>query len=126
MSKQQMFQAEFINKQLGNLERQLRELDEKEHDLEALQHAVGEWEAVPEGSELRVPIARGIFVPATSTGKQGFFVNVGEGIVTEKSADKVREMLGQQLTELQQHKAQVRDAFEKGLKALQDMEREMR
>ncbi len=122
--KEELFKAEMINHRLNEIERQLRDLEGSARDIQNLKGALDEWDMVPAGEEMLAPLARGIFVPAVSTAIKQVKVNVGQGLVVDKTVDEVKDMLDSQLQELHSTASELQSEFEEGLQELQKMETE--
>ncbi len=86
-------QAQMIAQQLDHIESSLLE-------IEYVKNALDEMKKTKEGSELLAPLSSGIFVKATAQPVDTLLVNVGNGVVVEKSIADTKALLDERVYEM--------------------------
>ncbi len=119
--KARMVEAEKLNIQLESVERRLQGLARSRTEARDLLAALDQMPSIVEGDELLVPLATGIFVRAKARAGSGFFLNVGDGVVVEKSAQDVRAMVTSQLERIDAQETALQAQFEIGLEHLDEL-----
>jgi prefoldin alpha subunit len=122
VSREQMFEAEMIHQQLGNLQDYLAKIDKQIAEVLSLKDALDQFCTVKKGEELLVPLAAGVFMKAVATEDHTLHVNVGKGVVVPKSIEGVQAMLDEQLTEMRAYEQQLQQQFEELLGKLKRIE----
>jgi prefoldin alpha subunit len=117
-----MLEAELLANTLEQLEQRLEMLDRNIHEALALTEHVKAAKELKEGDELHVPLASGIFVPATARGEDRFLVNIGSNVIVPKNAAQVEVMVHGHVAELQSLQERFRAEFEATLQKLQALE----
>ena len=82
------------------LQGHLEELDEKTVELREMIGAVQESTQIQQGEELLVPLANGIFLPATAHKTDKLILNIGASSAVEKTPQETVDILEKQLSEL--------------------------
>lgn len=82
---------------IEDLESYLDELQEKHGDLVSAIDAVKQYKALDAVKEGLAPITDGVFVKADFKTEEGFKINAGEGVLVDKSADEVIDLLEERI-----------------------------
>lgn len=82
------------------LESHLDELDSKTVQLREMITAVKDVDTLLEGDDILVPLANGIFMPATAQKTDHLILHVGADTTVKKTPSETVEILEKQLTEL--------------------------
>ena len=85
---------------IEDLESYLDELQEKHGNLVSAINAVREYAEIDEDQGGLAPITDGIFVNATFH-TDGFVINAGEGVLVDKSADEVVDLLEERIDDVE-------------------------
>lgn len=95
-------QKQLYAQQKNALEQQLETLKEQKQDMENVLSYINELEEVKPGEEILAPLSGGIFVRSEIKDTKKFRVNVGSGIMVDKSANEVKEIIKQQLKNMKE------------------------
>ncbi|HLD05703.1 MAG TPA: prefoldin subunit alpha [Candidatus Nanoarchaeia archaeon] len=109
--KQKVFDLQFTDKQLGQLKEHLERLDQQLSEVVSMRKALEDFKELDGNEELKVPITNGIFASAKLTNSKKVEVNVGSGIVVNKTIDEAIELIGSQLSQMAQYREQVLEQF---------------
>ena len=99
-----------IAQQLEHLQRYLQVIEEQLQETENAIINIDELSAIDE-AEAYVPMTSGIYIKAKITDTKQFLLNVGNELVTAHSAKEAKQMLTEQLEELQSAQAQLSEQF---------------
>ena len=89
------------------LEKLLEDLDNNSKNIEALKEQIAELETIKEGDEILSPVANGIFIKANLKDAKTLKVNVGKGIMLDKTIPETIELIEKQELEIQNTREQV-------------------
>lgn len=89
------------------LEKLLEDLENNSKSIDLLKEQIKELETIKNGEEILAPIANGIFVKATLKDSKTLKVNVGKGIVLDKTIPETIELIEKQEKEIKNTKEQV-------------------
>ncbi len=99
---------------LQNLENEMRELqgqiqmvDSQIQELVKVEHAFEELHTLKKGSRAFVPIANGMFLPATLEQTDELLVAIGSKTFTKKKAEEVHAMVTEQKAAMQELQGQL-------------------
>ncbi len=106
------------------LESHIQELDQKTVQLRDMITAVQESTSIKAGDELLVPLASGIFMPATAKPVEHFVLHVGADAAVKKTPKETEDILEGQLTELAQFRSQLIEQYQELLNEVERVERE--
>ncbi len=109
--KQKLFDLQLTDKQLGQLKDHLERLDKQLTEVVGMRKALEEFKELDGQEELKVPITSGIFASATLTSSKTVGVNVGNGVVVDKTIDQAIGMISSQLSQMAQYREQVLEQF---------------
>lgn len=126
MTKEQMFEAEMVHQQLEQLQNNLGTIEKQMMDVHAMKEAILAFNTIEGDEEMLVPLAAGVFMRATATSDKLLRVNVGQGVIVEKTAAQVQEMLDEQLNEMRKYEDHMHGQFDQLLAKLQRIEEEFK
>ncbi|MCD6464734.1 prefoldin subunit alpha [Candidatus Woesearchaeota archaeon] len=118
-------EVELLKQQLKDLEVYLQSLDDRLQDLRVMVSALEEFSKVKTPANALIPLVSGVFVDGEIKNLEKVKVNVGAGVVVEKSLPEAIDLLNKQILDLTAHRDDVVREFEKGVKALQEREQEL-
>ncbi len=118
-------EVELLKQQLKDLEVYLQSLDDRLQDLRLMVNALEEFSKVKTPANALIPLVSGVFVDGEIKNLEKVKVNVGAGVVVEKSLPEAIDLLNKQILDLTAHRDDVVREFEKGVKALQEREQEL-
>lgn len=103
---------QYMEQQLKMVQQQLQTVDQQIAELENVRHALHDLKQVPEGNEILVPIASGIFVKAKLNHHDDLIVNVGDNVSVVKTHEAAQALLERQNTELTTFRKKLLDALQ--------------
>lgn len=86
-------QAQFIAEQLDNVDSTIME-------TEYLKNSLDEIKQLNKNSEILAPFSAGIFLKANLKENDKLLVNVGKGVVVEKSVEETKSLLSDRINEM--------------------------
>lgn len=90
-----------LSDQLQKIRQYLERTQESMGEVNGLVESLDEFSRLEKGDRIFAPIANGIFVDATLNDVTRLRLNVGGGVVVEKSIAEAKGMLGRQRSELE-------------------------
>jgi len=121
--KYEMYQH--LQQKIQEIHSHVEQIQEQEIHLIGTKEAIKEMSSVEEGTELRVPIANGIFFSAKMNDSKKFIVNVGNNVVVEKSLDETKTLLDEQHSNMKEMREKLLARMEVMAKNLKDLEEEL-
>lgn len=102
MSKQETFMhIQIMQEQIKQLRQQVQRLDEQAEELTTSYDVIDELRDAEPGTEIRLPVASGIFVKATIQETDPVLVNVGSGVALPKTVAETLDILKNQQQEIE-------------------------
>ena len=95
---------------------QLEKVDSNIMEIEYLKNSLGELKTSKEGADILAPLSNGIFVKATLSKNDKLLVNVGNGIVVEKSVEDTKKLLDERISEI----SEMRDKLINQMQKIED------
>jgi prefoldin alpha subunit len=89
------------------LENLLRDVEENMRNIELLKEQLGELEKLGGNEDVLAPLANGIFVEARLKDAKTLKVNVGKGVLAEKTIPETFELIGKQEREVMLTREQI-------------------
>ncbi len=123
--KQKVFDLQFTDKQLGQLKEHLERLDQQLTEVVSMRKSLEEFKELEGTEELKVPITSGIFACATLKSSKKVQVNVGSGIVVDKTIDQAIEMITSQLDQMAEYREQVLEQFNQLIQKAESLAKEI-
>ena len=105
--------AEFqmMQQQLQQVQQQIQKFDAQSEELNNVIAALDDFKKMKNGAEMLVPLASGIFAYAELKDSAAVRVNVGSNVSVKKSVDDTKELVKQQITEIDKYKEQLAENF---------------
>jgi prefoldin alpha subunit len=107
IGREAMMEIQMIQQQLEEIGKMLTNIDEQISESTQMATALDELENLPASSSVLVPIVRGMFASATLPKPEAVKVNVGAGVMVEKSIPDAKELIDKQVSELSEAKEQL-------------------
>jgi prefoldin alpha subunit len=98
--------ARFVAEQLDSIDASLMEIN-------YVKECLNELNSTKKGSEILAPISSGIFVKTKLEDSTKFFVNVGKGVVVEKTVPETIKLLDEKLKEISEARENLMDELKK-------------
>ena len=110
--KQKEIQQKYIayqvaEQQIKQHQQQMEKFEQQLQEIRTVIEALDEISKAKKGTEVLVPLSGGIFFRANMDDSQKFLVNVGSGTVIEKSMEDTKELVKQQVNEIEKYKDHV-------------------
>ena len=99
-------QAQMISEQLNRIDSGLMEID-------YLKNSIDELGSTKENTEILAPLSNGIFAKAKLDKVNKLLVNVGNGVVVEKTVDETKELLDERISEMNEAREKLLDQMQK-------------
>lgn len=107
--KYQYMQLEQIEKQINSAKQNIQNIDQDLLRLDEVKEQLSELKTQKNDSETLIPISDGVYVKAKVTDFEKLYVNVGAGIVADKSYEDVFELIEKQKANLLKQSKNLRD-----------------
>jgi len=102
--REKLLELQVLDSQIKQIEEQMSRIEEQIFEVNSLIENLSELKNVKNGQEILVPVANGIFVKASVTDVNNIKVNVGSGVVVEKTLEETKEMLKEQIKSIDNYK----------------------
>lgn len=119
-------QLQSTHQTLQQMQEHIQVLEKQQAELMYVEHSLGELDNVKNGSEILVQLSSGIFAKAEVKSIEPVFVNVGAGIVVEKTLAATKEIMLAQIAELQRVHQDLHMKFSNLLSDFQKMQEDMK
>jgi len=90
-----------MEQQIESLNQNLSTIENNIQDVKGIIDSMGEFSKLNKGDKILVSLSNGIFVNATLEDPTALKVNVGKNTVVDKTVDQVKNMMSDQLVELE-------------------------
>jgi prefoldin alpha subunit len=105
--REKLLELQFLDGQIKQAEQQISQVEEQIFEVNSLIDSLSELKTAKKGQEILVPVANGIFIKAKIEDKESLKVNVGGGVVVEKTIDNTIEMLKEQIRNIETYKNEI-------------------
>ena len=106
-------QLQVLQEQVKYLRNQIQQCETQQEELTKTYDALDQLRDVKEGTEIKVPLAGGIFISATLNKVDPVLVNVGANVSVKKSIDDTHALIKEQQKELEGLKKQLMTEHDK-------------
>jgi prefoldin alpha subunit len=94
-------ELQLLSMQIKQLEEQLNVLDQKSQELVILRESLRRLGELKANAKSLAPIGPGIFVPGTVDPTKGVLINVGAGVIVNKSFNEAENTINTQLHQIE-------------------------
>lgn len=108
-------QAQLIAEQLDRIDSSLME-------IEYLKNSLDEFNQIKKGTEIFTPMSNGIFIKSKLEDSSSLLINVGNGVVVEKSVVDAKKLFDSRIDELNKAKEEMLIQMQKIENKLMSME----
>lgn len=105
--REKLLELQFLDNQIKQIEEQISKIEEQIFEVDSLIESIAEIKVTDKGQEILVPMANGIFIKAKVEDAKNLKVNVGAGVVVEKTADETITMLKEQTKSMEEYKNEI-------------------
>lgn len=123
--KQKLFDLQMADKQLEQLKEHLERLDRQLSEVVAMRKSLEDFKELDGKEELMVPITNGVFAKAHLDSKNKVHVNVGEGVIVDKTIDQAIALITTQLNQMASYREQVLEQFNSLIQKAEGLAREL-
>ena len=119
-------ELQYLDQQIKGFEERLMQVEQQILEVNIIIENLSELKDVKAGTEILVPLANGIFATAELKDAKMLKVNVGGGAVTEKSVDDTKNMLKNQIKEIEEYKDELFLQLQQMVNHASQVQKEMR
>jgi len=117
---QRHMEMQIISQQMQQIQQQLQMIETQLVEVASTKEALSDLEKTKTGSEILAPVSNGIFVKGSLSDNQKLSVNVGSGVVVEKTIPEVIKIIEEQEQEIKNAYENLTEELQKmGTKALE-------
>ena len=122
---QKYMEMQMISQQMQQTQKQIQMLGQQLQELELTREALDDISKTEPETEIRVPLASGIFVKGKITDNKEVFVNVGAGTSVKKTIAEAQALIDNQLKELKDFRTQTELSLQQLASKAQVLEKEL-
>lgn len=104
LRREKLLELQNLDSQIKQVEDQMVQIEEQILEVANLIESLKEISNVKKGEEILVPVANGIFLKAKIEDTENLKVNVGSGVVVDKTLNETIDMLKTQIKNIEQYK----------------------
>lgn len=121
--KQEEAEMHVLNTNAGLIAEQLDRIDSGLAEIELLKNNIDELKNIKKGAEILSPINSGIFAKVKLDENSRLLVNVGNGVVVEKTIDETKILLDDRINEMAESREKLMSQMEKIEERLTNLEK---
>ncbi|MBN1503212.1 prefoldin subunit alpha [Candidatus Woesearchaeota archaeon] len=106
-NKESVLELQNNDDKIKQIQKHIETLDGQLQEVLTMENIINEFNETKAGSQLRIPIADGIFVKARLDDNEDILVNVGSSVAVKKTIPEVQEMILKQKEELTAYRANI-------------------
>jgi len=111
-----------LNVQAQTIAEQLDKIDSAIMEIEYLKQSIADLSSIRENNEILSPISNGIFVKAKIGNAKKLLINVGNGVVVEKTSEETKSLLDERIDEISKSRENLLGQLKKIEEKLEEME----
>jgi prefoldin alpha subunit len=100
MDQNKMMEYQAVSKQLTQIKSHLAQLQKHKDDLEVMKDSLSYLDSVEDGKEIMVPLGSGVFFRSEKVKGNKIIMNVGAGVVVEKTFTEASRVVDDQIREI--------------------------
>lgn len=104
---QKYMEHQLLGQQIKQLENQLQTIENQIMEINVVGQGIDSLKKTKTGTEILVPVSSGIFLKGGLVNNQKLLINVGAGVVVEKTIEGAKQLLRNQLDELDKLRNQI-------------------
>ncbi|MFH2027912.1 MAG: prefoldin subunit alpha [Nanoarchaeota archaeon] len=90
-------QLQMMNKQIQELQQQMEMFGQQGQEIRNIVNGLEDFKDVKEGTSILIPLSSGIFARAKLENNKKLLMNVGNGVIVDKSIDEAKKLLLEQI-----------------------------
>lgn len=114
-------QKQIIQHQLNEMHEQLQRIEQQVAEVSSLKEGIEDFSKLKKGDEMLVPLANGIFVRAQLLDVDSLKINVGAGVLVEKTCAQALDLIEEQYKAILKLRDEVMEQFNFLLASVQQM-----
>lgn len=118
-------QLQMLDEQVKMMHKQLQAYEEQQMEIMSVKNAIEDLGKAKPGAEILVPLSPGIFVKGSLIDNRHLNINVGAGIVVEKSLAEGQTLLDKQANDVERARLNVLNETEKIIEQAKKIEKEL-
>src|SRR3989344_8240515 len=122
---QKYMELQTLNQQIQQLHQQSQALEQQHSELLKLSQNLDELDKVKTESKIYAPLGGGLYVKGTITETKNVLTNVGAGVVVPQTIEATKQIIEEQIDDLQNVIAQVEKKVQEFMKKSQTLHKEM-
>jgi len=115
-----------LEQQIKQLQQQMEKIDAQMNEAASVEQSIEDISKAKTGDEVLVPVSGGVFFKANMKENAKFLVNVGSGVVVEKTVDETKGLIKAQSAEMERYKEQMMEELAKNIAQYQELEKELK
>ena len=125
-AKEKYMEMKVLEQRMTQTQEQLQQVTQQLTDVQETMKHLDELKNVKPGTELYVPVASGIFIPATIGDPKKLLVNVGNSTDVDKTAEQSKKLLQDQVNEMEKLKTDLTAQLHKLAEHAQGIQQDLR
>jgi prefoldin alpha subunit len=121
--REKYMEMQFLDQQMKQIEDHLKTVEDQEADVLVTKDALENFSKLKEGDETLMPLSNGIFARASLKDNKRLLVNVGNGVVVEKTIPDTIALMDEQLKELTRYKLKLTEKMDGFTDKVRDIEK---
>ncbi len=118
-------QIQIIDQELKKIDTHVQAIDEQLVEIESIKASIEEFRSVAAGQRLLFPLSQGIFAKAALVEPRKLYINVGAGIVVDKTPEEASKLLTTQQDSLSKNREILLQQMEKLITLAKSFEKEL-
>ncbi|MBR9692086.1 prefoldin subunit alpha [Candidatus Woesearchaeota archaeon] len=122
---QKYMEMQMLSQQMQQMQKQIELLNNQMQELVLTKQALDDISKTETGTEIKVPLASGIFIKAEIKDNKEVMVNVGAGTAVKKTIPQAKELIDNQIKEITDFSQQSEGNLNKLAAKAQTIEKEL-
>ncbi len=98
---------------INRIKESLQKMDGAIQELEAIQESIKEFGKLSGDEDILAPISNGIFVEASLKNNKTLKINIGDGVIVDKTIPEAQELIKKQISEINKSKEKAVSEYNK-------------
>lgn len=126
MKQEEAMKFQVLDSELSQTQNFIQRIEEQLGEVTSLIENLEEFKKLETDEEILFPIANGIFAQGTLNNNTKLKLNVGQGVIVEKTVDEASELVNEQLSNLQEQRIAATKREEDIYKELEELEKSVK
>ncbi len=116
---------QLLDQQIKQLQQQIQVMEQQMMELNAVRQSLDDLKNIKAGSEILTPLNSGIFAKAEIKDPNELLVNIGADVVVKKDIGSTKEMITNQLNEMDKIHTQMHEELQNSVHKARSMQEEL-